>query len=75
MEHIISCRYGNNKAEMDEVRNKTGKGLLYPDCFSDDRMLFLPPAAGVLLVLFNRNHNVSDLPLPVGFLVLRLIMF
>ncbi len=27
--------------------------------FAEDRLLLLPPAVSVILVLFNRNHNVS----------------
>lgn len=55
----LSNLYGNNKAEVDEMRDAAaGRGLLCPDCFSDKRLLILPPAAAVLLVLFNRNHNV-----------------
>ncbi|KAJ3991317.1 hypothetical protein F5050DRAFT_1802173 [Lentinula boryana] len=47
-------------AALDRVRNKeAGLGLLHPDVFAEDRLLLLPPAVCVLLVLFNRNHNVS----------------
>ncbi|KAF8161961.1 heme peroxidase [Mycena galopus ATCC 62051] len=49
--------YGDDEQEQNTVRNKTGRGLLHPDCFVDERMLFLPPAAAAMLVLFNRNHN------------------
>ena len=43
----------------DKVRDKAqGRGLLYPDTFSEERLLFLPPATSVLLVVFSRNHNV-----------------
>jgi len=43
----------------DKVRDKAqGRGLLYPDTFSEERLLFLPPATSVLLVIFSRNHNV-----------------
>ncbi|KAG6834140.1 hypothetical protein H0H93_011600, partial [Arthromyces matolae] len=42
----------------DKVRNKaSGRGLLFPDTFSEDRLMFLPPATSVILVLFSRNHN------------------
>lgn len=50
--------YGNNQAEQDKLRPRDGRGLLYPDVFSEDRLLLLPPAVCALLVLFNRNHNV-----------------
>jgi hypothetical protein len=56
---VPTLRYGDNDEECNQVRCKTGRGLLYPDCFLDNRFLFLPPAAAVILVLFNRNHNVS----------------
>jgi hypothetical protein len=43
----------------DQVRNKSeGRGLLYPDTFSEERLIFLPPAASALLVILSRNHNV-----------------
>jgi linoleate 10R-lipoxygenase len=51
-----------DQAAHDLVRDKvSGRGLLYPDTFSEERLSFLPPAASVLLVLFSRNHNVSHL--------------
>ncbi|KAI6149466.1 heme peroxidase [Pisolithus tinctorius] len=49
--------YGNDQATQDKVRDKKGRGLLHPDAFAEDRLLLLPPAVCVLLVLFNRNHN------------------
>ena len=58
----LSIVYGTSQAEQDAVRDKAqGKGLLYPDTFAEDRLLFVPPAASALLVLFSRNHNVSAL--------------
>ncbi|RDB14949.1 Psi-producing oxygenase A [Hypsizygus marmoreus] len=54
----LSPVYGDNQAAQDKVRNKAlGRGLLYPDTFSEERLLFLPPATSVLLVVFSRNHN------------------
>ncbi|KAJ6515136.1 linoleate diol synthase [Mycena vitilis] len=53
----LSPLYGSNQAEQDRVRNKDGRGMLYPDVFAEDRLLLLPPAVCVLLVLFSRNHN------------------
>lgn len=48
-----------DQATQDLVRNKAeGRGLLYPDSFSEERLIFLPPAASALLVILNRNHNV-----------------
>ena len=56
----LSPVYGTNQIEQDLVRDKAqGRGLLYPDTFSEDRLQFLPPAASALLVIFSRNHNVS----------------
>ncbi|KAI8996529.1 linoleate diol synthase [Trametes punicea] len=49
--------YGNNQEAQDKIRVRDGRGLLRPDTFSEDRLLLLPPAVCVLLVLFNRNHN------------------
>lgn len=67
--------YGNDQAMQDKVlfppsvytgtwhaiqiRIKDGRGCLHPDTFAEDRLLLLPPATAVILVLFNRNHNVS----------------
>ncbi|KAG5648767.1 hypothetical protein DXG03_000115 [Asterophora parasitica] len=54
----LSPLYGDSQAAQDKVRNKAeGRGLLYPDTFAEERLLFLPPATSVLLVLFSRNHN------------------
>lgn len=55
----LSILYGTSQAQQDFVRDKEkGRGLLYPDAFSEDRLVFIPPAASALLVLFSRNHNV-----------------
>ncbi|KAJ3993518.1 heme peroxidase [Lentinula boryana] len=54
----LSILYGINQAAQDLVRDKAaGRGLLYPDTFSEERLLFLPPAASALLVILSRNHN------------------
>ena len=56
----LSPLYGINQAQQDMVRDKEhGRGLLYPDCFAEDRLVLVPPAATALLVIFSRNHNVS----------------
>jgi len=52
--------YGNKKETLDKIRVFDGRGLLKPDTFAEDRLLLLPPAVCVLLVLFSRNHNVSS---------------
>ncbi|KAI0829008.1 heme peroxidase, partial [Trametes gibbosa] len=54
----LSVLYGNDQEEQNAIRDKaSGRGLLYPDAFAEDRLGFLPPAATALLVLFSRNHN------------------
>ncbi|KAJ4490906.1 heme peroxidase [Lentinula aciculospora] len=54
----LSPVYGYNQAAQDVVRDKAaGRGLLFPDTFSEERLLFLPPAASALLVVLSRNHN------------------
>ncbi|KAH8111877.1 heme peroxidase [Phellopilus nigrolimitatus] len=54
----LSPLYGNDQFTQNQVRNKElGRGMLYPDTFSEDRLGFLPPAASALLVIFSRNHN------------------
>ncbi|KAF8878552.1 heme peroxidase [Infundibulicybe gibba] len=54
----LSPLYGYDQASQDQVRDKaSGRGLLYPDTFSEERLLFLPPAASALLVILCRNHN------------------
>ncbi|KAG2138289.1 heme peroxidase [Suillus clintonianus] len=35
--------YGNDQETQDKVRLKEGRGLLRPDVFAEDRLLFLPP--------------------------------
>ena len=55
----LSPLYGHNQEAQDKVRSRDGRGTLYPDVFAEDRLLLLPPAVCVILVLFNRNHNVS----------------
>ena len=52
--------YGSSDAQLEKIRVRDGRGLLKPDTFAEDRLLLLPPAVCVLLVLFNRNHNVSS---------------
>jgi len=49
--------YGNDQATQDKVRKKTGRGKLHNDVFAEDRLLFLPPIACALLVLYCRQHN------------------
>jgi linoleate 10R-lipoxygenase len=53
--------YGNNQETLNKIRVHDGRGLMLPDTFAEDRLMLLPPAVCVLLVLFNRNHNVRPL--------------
>lgn len=53
----LSPLYGVTDSESDMVRSKDGSGMLSPDCFYDDRPIFLSPAVSALLILWNRNHN------------------
>ncbi|EMD39204.1 hypothetical protein CERSUDRAFT_112882 [Gelatoporia subvermispora B] len=53
----LSPLYGHDAAALEKIRVRDGRGLLKPDTFAEDRLLLLPPAVCVLLVLFNRNHN------------------
>ncbi|KAF9259925.1 linoleate diol synthase [Marasmius fiardii PR-910] len=53
----LSPLYGHNQEAQDKVRARDGRGHLYPDVFAEDRLLLLPPAVCVILVLFSRNHN------------------
>ncbi|CUA76356.1 prostaglandin-endoperoxide synthase 2 [Rhizoctonia solani] len=63
----LSPLYGSNQAEQDAVRVKDGRGRLYPDTFSEGRLVFLPPASAALLVLWNRNHNyIADTILEIN---------
>ena len=50
--------YGNNEERLNKIRVFDGRGLIKPDTFAEDRLMLLPPAVCVLLVLFSRNHNV-----------------
>jgi linoleate 10R-lipoxygenase len=52
--------YGNDEETLKDIRVIDGRGRLKPDCFAESRLLLLPPAVCVLLVMFNRNHNVCS---------------
>lgn len=52
--------YGHDQESGDKLRVRDGRGLLLPDTFAEDRLMLLPPAVCVLLVLFSRNHNVGS---------------
>ncbi|KAB8235692.1 peroxidase/cytochrome P450 family protein [Aspergillus alliaceus] len=52
----LSILYGDNQDEQNMMRTfKDGK--IKPDCFSEPRLLALPAASGVILVMLNRFHN------------------
>ncbi|KAM6494625.1 hypothetical protein JOM56_009248 [Amanita muscaria] len=53
----LSPLYGSNDRETDTVRTKNGSGMLWPDCFFEDRLAPLPDAGPALLILWNRFHN------------------
>ncbi|KZT22377.1 heme peroxidase [Neolentinus lepideus HHB14362 ss-1] len=53
----LSPLYGNSREDQSYVRSMDGRGMLSPDCFFEDRLLFLTPAVQALLILWNRNHN------------------
>ncbi|KIP05732.1 hypothetical protein PHLGIDRAFT_91744, partial [Phlebiopsis gigantea 11061_1 CR5-6] len=55
----LSPLYGSSDKEFDTVRRKDGTGRLFEDVFADSRLLFMPPSACALLVLFSRNHNYT----------------
>ncbi|KAL4918828.1 hypothetical protein BDW62DRAFT_217449 [Aspergillus aurantiobrunneus] len=52
----LSILYGDNQAEQDMMRTFED-GLIKPDCFSEPRILALPAASGVVLIMLNRFHN------------------
>lgn len=49
--------YGSNEEQQMKMRTRKD-GKLKPDCFSDSRILGFPPGVGVLLIMFNRFHNM-----------------
>jgi linoleate 10R-lipoxygenase len=55
----LSPLYGTSQQAVNHVRLHDGTGRLKPDVFADPRLLNMPPAVCALLVIFNRNHNVS----------------
>jgi len=55
----LSPLYGVDYNEQKAVRKFDGTGELHNDAFADARLLAMPPATSALLVVFNRNHNVS----------------
>lgn len=41
------------------IRQIDGRGMLRPDTFAENRTAHLQPAVSALLIVWNRNHNVS----------------
>jgi linoleate 10R-lipoxygenase len=70
----LSPLYGTSLEDVNSVRRHDGTGRLLDDVFADPRLLNMPPAVGALLIMFNRNHNVS-LPLSFPLLFFYLIAF
>jgi hypothetical protein len=52
----LSTLYGDTQADQDQIRSFRD-GKLKPDCFMEQRVLGMPPACGVILIMFNRFHN------------------
>ncbi len=59
----LSPLYGTNEVETGSIRMKDGRGMLWPDSFTEDseRLGMLPDSVPALLVLWNRYHNVCSL--------------
>jgi len=55
----LSVLYGTTKEGMDEVRTLDGSGKMWNDVWADRRLLLMPPSVCAIMVIFNRNHNVS----------------
>ncbi|KAG9014307.1 hypothetical protein FRB90_005401 [Tulasnella sp. 427] len=53
----LSPLYGDSEAIQKTVRQCDGRGLLWEDCFADQRLLMMPPSTPAMLVMFCRNHN------------------
>lgn len=53
----LSPVYGHTQEIVDKVRIRDGRGCIHPDTFAEDRLLLLPPAVCVIIILFSRNHN------------------
>jgi linoleate 10R-lipoxygenase len=70
----LSPLYGSSQEAVNSVRRFDGTGRLHDDVFADPRLINMPPAVCALLILFNRNHNVS-LRLPCPLLYFCFIVF
>ena len=54
----LSTLYGDTEEDQNWIRTwKDGK--IKPDCFMEERVLGMPPGAGVILIMFNRFHNYT----------------
>jgi hypothetical protein len=54
--------------ETSNIRMKDGRGMLWPDAFTEERLDTLPDSVPALLVLWNRYHNVCSQPRARGFI-------
>ncbi|EWC45463.1 hypothetical protein DRE_00862 [Drechslerella stenobrocha 248] len=52
----LSPLYGSNIEQVNRMRTFDG-GKIKQDCFSEKRILALPPGVGAILIMFNRWHN------------------
>ena len=53
--------YGSSEEEQKKVRTMS-RGLLWPDTFSERRLIAQPPGVNVMLVMYSRFHNyVADI--------------
>jgi linoleate 10R-lipoxygenase len=53
--------------ETSTIRMKDGRGMLWPDSFTEERLDMLPDSVPALLVLWNRYHNVRSQSTSGGF--------
>lgn len=50
--------YGNNQTEQNMIRTFSG-GEIKRDSFLDKRILALPPAVAVMIIMYSRFHNYA----------------
>ena len=56
----LSTLYGDTWEDQKMIRTfKDGK--IKPDCFMEERVLGMPPGAGIMLIMFNRYENGAQL--------------
>ena len=52
----LSTLYGDDQDDQNNIRTFED-GKIKPDCFMEQRVLGMPPACGIILIMFNRFHN------------------